>query len=174
MPAGQVCSSLAWLPVIGTLLGAIVGFAASFLVAWFNQRKSEEIARGDRRRVRLEELYRTLIEIRKDYQATLSQAFSKVHSNTPMSTTSYTSIPPIINAEMLVNLYFPELITCFKHFEAVKNAFGSQLADAIIVNTSSLSLDKKQKLCGSFLDSFQKIDASITAFQVEISRTIDA
>ncbi len=170
----QICSASAWLPVVGTLLGAAVGFAASFAVAWFNQQKSELASKGDRQRVRLEELYRTLVEIRKDYQSMLSQIFSKVHDNTAIVAPSYSNLPPIINAEMLVKLYFPLLIPFFVRFEEAKDAFGSKFADAIVSNTSSLPLKEKQKICGDVMASFQVIDTSITNFQSEISRIIQA
>lgn len=170
----HLCSWLSWMPVLGTLLGATLGFAASFVVAWFNQRKSELTAKSDRRRTRLEELYRTLVEIRKDYQGTLHQIFAKVHDNTPIAASTHVGVPPIINVDMLVKLYFPELADCFNKFDVAKNVFGSQLADAIVVNTTSLLKKEKQVICSKFLNSYEKIDNSITYFQKEISRVIDA
>ena len=32
-----------WIPIVGTLGGAVVGFLASFVNAWFNQRKAEDL-----------------------------------------------------------------------------------------------------------------------------------
>lgn len=62
-----------WIPVVGTLGGAIVGFLSSFVTTRFNQRKGEISAKESRERQRLEEIYRTLFDIRRDYIIMLQQ-----------------------------------------------------------------------------------------------------
>ena len=70
-----------WIPVVGTLLGAAIGFIGGFFNSWFINRNKEKIDKESRERARLENLYETLIAIRMDYQAMLGQMIAKVHFN---------------------------------------------------------------------------------------------
>ena len=79
--AAQRCQSGS--QVVGTLGGAVVGFLASFVNAWFNQRKAEISGKESRERQRLEEIYRALIDIQRDYQKILGQIIEKVHYEKP-------------------------------------------------------------------------------------------
>ncbi|MEY8213343.1 MAG: hypothetical protein RPR97_02545 [Colwellia sp.] len=43
-----------WIPVVGTLGGAVLGFATSFCTVWWNSKKESDKSEGDRKRQHLE------------------------------------------------------------------------------------------------------------------------
>ena len=70
-----------WILVVGTLSGTVIGAAATYLVNSFNQRRAAEEAREHRSRERLEESYKLLIQIERDYRSMWAQALQKLKMN---------------------------------------------------------------------------------------------
>jgi hypothetical protein len=161
-----------WIPVVGTLGGAILGFLASFVTSWFNQRKAEISGYESRERQRLEEIYRTLFDITRDYQIILGQVIEKIHYEKPFETKPDTNIPPIIKLEMLVDLYFPELKDVHNDFVAAKNKFGEEYAQVISRSFKAETSETKQRLCGKFATLYKHIDDRLTAIQHRIQQVI--
>jgi hypothetical protein len=161
-----------WIPVVGTLGGAALGFLASFVTAWFNQRKVEISGKEGRERLRLEEIYRALIDIQRDYQKILGQIIEKVHYEKPFDVKSDTDIPPITRLEMLVSLYFPELKDMHNNFVTAKNNFGEEYGQVIRGIFKAETSETKQLLCGKFLTLYKHIDDQLTSIQHRIQQLI--
>ncbi len=159
-----------WIPVIGTILGAIVGFLASFFIVFYNQRRVALVAKEDRMRQRLEDLYRTLIFVNNDYTEHIGQMINKVHHNVPITVQKPVDIPPLIKVEMLVNLYFPEFKAIYGEFENEKDEFGKLYADTIGSNYQSSSLENKQKICGAFVSRYKTLSNKIERLKESICK----
>jgi len=161
-----------WIPVVGTLGGAVVGFLASFVNAWFNQRKAEISGKESRERQRLEEIYRTLFDIRRDYQIILNHIIEKIHDEKPIETLPSTDMPPISKLEMLVDLYFPGLKDAHNDFVTAKNTFGQEYASVVIRSFKAETPETKQRLCGKVATLYEYIDDRLTAIQHRIQQII--
>jgi hypothetical protein len=163
-----------WIPVVGTLGGATLGFLASFLTTWFNNREINCRSKDDRIRNRLESIYELLIEIERDYSSLMMKAILCVHSGEKITVDKNDGIPPLIKLEMMVSLYFPEFREEWESLESAKNLFGKELGNLIRISTENRQLSERQKLAGDFAALRQNIDNRIIDFKQTIVRTIQA
>ena len=102
-------NTIQWVPVIGTLGGALLGFLASFLTAFFTKSRESKEQREERDRRRIERIYELLIIVSHQNGQHLGNAINWIHNARPISHDENKGIPPLVELEMLVSLYFSEL-----------------------------------------------------------------
>jgi hypothetical protein len=163
-----------WIPVIGTLSGALIGLIASSLIAYFNKFSQENSLKNERNRHRLERIYELLISIKIEKGKDLGKAISWIHYNEPISHNKIDGIPPLVELEMLVKLYFrefePSRTTLMK---SIQN-FSKEFIDCSFGSHKEKPLEAKQKDSEKFINLNEKIEKDIYAFQEQISKTIKA
>lgn len=162
-----------WIPVVGTLGGAIIGFATSFVTSWFNAKKTETKESKNRKREILEDIYKTLIIIRTDYQEISGICLDKIHHNIPVVAKKHEGIAPIIKTEMLIKLYGKELSDSWEQFKKLKDSFGESYAEVITTNYQSKLLKEKQELSSRLFIKFKKMDDSIEVMHKKIVAVIE-
>ncbi len=162
-----------WIPVVGTLGGAVIGFATSFATSWWNAKKTETKESKNRKREILEDIYKTLIIIRSDYQGISGSCLNKTHHNIAVVPPKHEGIAPIIKAEMLIKLYGKELSDSWDQFTKLKDSFGETYAEAITTNYQSKPLKEKQELSSKILLKFKKMDDSIEVIHKKIVSVIE-
>lgn len=159
-------------PVLGTLGGATLGFLASSLTTWFNNREIKFRGKDDRTRNRLESIYELLVKIQRDYISLMGKAIAYAHGGEKIVFDGNEEIPSLIKLEMMVSLYFPEFKEKMKLLEIAKNLFGKELASLMLGSTKNLPLVEKQELAGKFVVLQSKVDKSIIGFQKAIVSSI--
>lgn len=124
----KVNGVVSWVPVIATLVGAGLGFLASFLTTYYSQKSVRQAAKEQRDRERIEALYR-LIEVAKKElshdQANAIYASNGLYNEISHSFVKEGELSPFIEIEMLVDLYFPSLKEKHRHFDNSRSAFRS-------------------------------------------------
>jgi hypothetical protein len=158
--------------LIPTFCGATIALIGAFGTAYFNQKKSENLARENREREKLEELYVTLIQVQKAYTKIIEQSVQKINFNVPIEIREVIDIPPIVKLDMLVNLYFPNLKAFHNDFVDARNIFSKEYLNILTTEYKEQLLENKQKTCQRVLDSYFKINETIRLFQLEIARII--
>ena len=98
-----------WIPIVGTLLGAGIGFAASFFTTKFNKDKDERLSRESRDRDRVEKIYQLLVTINAENGTRMAMALNSIHHAKPILQKDTENFPPLLELEMLINLYFPSM-----------------------------------------------------------------
>ena len=171
-PSHNTISQL--IPVVGAVLGAAIGFFGALANTWLAQKNKEIAERQDRERIRIENLYETLLEIRKSYSATLEKMISKVHFGPQevVPEANPSGISPLIRLDMLIRLYFPNLNETYKQFVVVKDRFSEALGNNIITIFTSKSETEKKEICGKYLIIFQQLDNEITNLQLKLADMI--
>lgn len=163
-----------WIPVIGTLLGALVGLGASFFIATFNRNAQEVSAKNERNRKRVERIYELLITIRIRYGKNLGEIINWIHHGVPVPETEIKEIPPLVELEMLINLYFPELKETHKEFISHIHAFGKIFMESRFLNHKNEPLPKKQSETQKFINASGIIELKVAAYLEKISAIVRA
>lgn len=154
-----------WLPVVGTLLGATIGFVGGLLNSWFTQRSKESTEKEGRERNRLEKLYETLIEIRMNYQGLLGDMINKVQFGTQGVVKAPSGIPPLIKLDMVIHMYFSSLNDAYKQFLAVKDRAGDAWGKNLMTSFANEPLQVKQRICSEYMTLFKELDDEISNLQ---------
>lgn len=162
-----------WIPIIGTLGGAVIGFATSFAVSLLNAKKTETKEAKNRKRETYEDIYKTLIIIRSDFHSTLGECLNKIHHDIKSESTKHDGIPPIIKAEMLIKLYGGSLNNSWDQFIVVRDSFGSLYADILLGDYKKNTLNENQELSGKVVTMFSKLDDAIDVIQKKIASVIE-
>ena len=157
------------LPVVGTLLGATIGFVSGVFNLKLTNKNRERTERESRERDRLESLYETLIEVRRDYQGILGQMIAKVHFNTLSAPKEYSGIPPLIKLDMLIHMYFPDFVESHKKFVLVAEPFGVKWAENISTSYSNDSVQLKQNICKEYTKLFKDLNSEISSLQQQLA-----
>ncbi len=161
-----------WLPMIGTLAGATIGFVGVLISLWFTQKNREKSEQENRERARIEDLYEILIEVRVSYQKTLGGMIKKVMYSTIENEKENTGIPPLIKLEMLMHMYFPNLDDEYQQFIKAKNLFGEQLAKNLTTSFNSESHETKKAINSQYLNAYNELDNKISAIQKKLASII--
>lgn len=141
-----------WVPVISVAIGGSIALLASFGTAYFNHNRKLEIEKDTRQRDRLEKLYKVLISIERENFNLQSEVIQKVHYDKSFSVPeSKGDLPSMIQLEMLVSLYFPELTDDYKKLEKARHNFGELFTKALMGELSSKTKEEKQKFCGDVI-----------------------
>lgn len=170
--ANEVVNLVKWIPVVGTLGGATLGFSASFLTTWFNNREINFRSKDDRNRNRLESIYELLIEIQRDYNSLMMKAIAYAHGGEKIVFDKNEKIPHSIKLEMIISLYFPAFRKQWESLESAKNSFGAELASLMLSPTTNLQLAERQELAGKFVVLEHKVNRSIIEFKQAIVSSI--
>lgn len=170
----NIASTLSpWIPVIGTLAGAFLGFASSFGTSWWNAKKTEVKETKNRKRETFEDIYKTLITIRSFHQEIMGMCLNKIHYNIAVEPPKYEGIPPIIKVEMLIKLYGVELSDSWDQFTKFKDKFGKLYLEIFRLNYQSRSLKEKQKISSEIMLICKSIDDSIDVIHKKIASVIE-
>jgi len=164
--------NLSWVPVIAALCGGSIGLLGALGTAWFNQRISERLAKEDRQRKKLEEIYTTLFAIRSSYYELSTKISSKIFEDIDIKEHSFPEISPILKLEMLMNLYFPELKNVHGDFTNAKNAFGKEYTAIILTSYKNKSIADKQNTFARTYELLTIIDEKTTTIQSKVSKII--
>ncbi|HIF9115920.1 TPA: hypothetical protein ACX6SH_001175 [Photobacterium damselae] len=97
------------IPLISTLLGAGIAFCASYFNAKLTKDRESKLAQEARERERVERIYRLLVQINNELLNDMSQCISHIHYHQKFEQKVVSELPLLIELEMLVSLYFPEL-----------------------------------------------------------------
>jgi hypothetical protein len=130
-----------WIPLIGTLLGALFDLGASFFIATFNKNAQELSAKNERNRKRIERIYELLITIRMECGKN-SVKFLTGFITEPIPEKEIKEIPPLVELEMLVNLYFPERKEMHKEFLFHMHNFWKMFMESRFLNYKNEPLTK--------------------------------
>jgi hypothetical protein len=168
-----VSQSNLWIPVIGTLGGAIVGFATSFVTAWWNAGKAEDKASQDRKRSNLEELYRTFINLRMEGYGRVGKCLNKVNHNVAFEEKTYTDIAPNSKAEMLIKLYARELNESWEIYVKAKDDFGKICVKILMNQFDHLPKQEQQNITEQVLAKHKAYESSISDMHNKISEIIE-
>lgn len=157
-----------WLPVIGTLSGAFVGFIASVGTAYLNQNKVENAAKNQRQRERLEALYHTLVLIDQYYLEKFNQVIDNIETNLPLNPSTVNGTSPILQLKMNVNFYFPELVKEHNEFDQAKEYFGILYVKVLSGEVKKMSSISKQNIRNEFIDATESISEKIDDIKTKI------
>lgn len=163
-----------WLPVVGTLLGATIGFVGGLFNSWFTQRSQDNAERDGRERERIEKLYETLIEIRMIYQRMHTDMIAKVHFGQEPSMVETSGIPPLVKLDMVIHMYYPKLTDAHKSFLAIKERFGAKYANNLISSFSSEDPEVKKKICSEYMELYSELSHEISNLQRLLASMVKA
>lgn len=154
-----------WIPVIGTLLGASIGFAASFFNSKFSKDKDEALSRENRDRERVEKIYRLLVTINSERGQEMSEAVNSIHNAIPIKDKDLQEFPPLLELEMLIKLYLSSLEPQrLLLVEYVQN-FSVKYFEFRFKDYKKESLEKRQKDSGVLVNLSSKIDSQVKLMQ---------
>lgn len=159
-------------PVVASLCGGFLTLLGSFGTTWFNQGKVERLAKEDRQRKRLEEIYTTLIAIRSSYYELSTKVSSKVFNDVPIETYEFPEMPQILKLEMIIDLYFPELKGVHNDFINTKNIFGTKYIEVVLTNYKNESIESRQNTFAKTFELLTDVDNSIKLIRMNVSKII--
>ena len=182
----EVESFSKWIPIVGTLGGATLGFSASLLTTWFNNRAINLRSKDDRNRNRLESIYELLIEIQLDYTSLTGKGtmYFVKGDKVIYGEKEKEKISPRIKLEMMISLYFPEFR---QEWESLKSTLKSSEDDfmlyisTLVASRKLYEIDKsseavrKRVMSPEFLVLDQlsdNVNQRVIEFQLAIIRTI--
>lgn len=161
-----------WIPVIGTLAGTALGAGATYAVNAFNQGKTTQQAREQRDRERLEEVYRLLIQIEREYISMWGQALKKLTMNVEFESYESEGMPPLLRLEMLVKLYHADdLSSEYEAFENEQNNLGTIYGTIAFGAKTEYSSDEMINIVTT---GHERLVGRLRDFQSKISDVIKA
>lgn len=169
--AQEASGFLQWMPVIGTLSGAIVALIATFGAAYFNHNKVGDAAKEQRQRERLECIYHSLISIKELYLSQLNKIMSMidgVEPSGPNELIGTKGIPPILQLEMYINLYFPELKNEHIAFSKARDTFASLMVKTLTGELRTMTPQARQAFRSELIDASELIDDKINKIREKI------
>jgi hypothetical protein len=161
-----------WAPVLGTLGGAILGFLASFLTAIFSKSRESKEQREERDRRRIERIYELLIFIAQENVENLGSAINWIHYARPISDKTGKGIPPLVELEMLVSLYFGELESHRKNLMGAIQKFGKRYFEIRSEDFRAKDKPYKQEIAGEFVTMQSSVETQIAAFKSKVSEIV--
>lgn len=163
-----------WIPVIGTLSGAAIGLLASFLIAYFNKSSDERKAKSDRDRSRIEKIYELLISIKMERGKDFGRVLNWIHHTVPIANDEVSDIPPIVELDMLINLYFPDLKTEQEKLMGAIHKYGKSSLEARQTDYRKKTLAEKQSASGTLLNMQGSIENEIKSMQECLAKRVKA
>lgn len=154
-----------WIPIVGTLLGAGIGFVASFFNTKFNKDKEEQLSRESKDRHRVEKIYQLLVAINSEKSSEVAGALSSIHNTRPIVKKDIQAFHPLLELEMLINLYFPGLEGQRQVLMESIQAFGTKYIDYGFKDYRKESLKIKQHDSGVLVKLHLGIDSEIKKMQ---------
>ncbi len=161
-----------WIPVVATLGGATLGFSASLLTTWFNNRAINLRSKDDRNRNRLELIYELLIEVQYDYFLLTKKVMSYSCSGKKISLDKIEKISSSRKLEMIIFLYFPEFKEELKSLENAQELFGREFVKILLISTGDHQLSELQNLTSKVIELNKMVNEKVVEFQQAIITTI--
>lgn len=112
-----------WIPMVSTIVGASIAFITAFITARYNKKEDAKTALDSRQRERIERIYNLLVIVRNENIAEFAKMINHIHHNKEIKIDDTSEIPPLIELEMLIKLYFPSLEAYRKELQSVIQGF---------------------------------------------------
>ncbi len=157
-----------FIPVFSTIIGAGIAFAATYINAKHTKDRESTLALEQRERERVEKIYRLLVTLNNDISSQMSECINHIHSQQSFNDKPVPELPPLLELEMLINLYIPTLSDSFKVLLGSVHEFGSKKMEFRFQYYASLSKDKRQKDSATILVLQSKVDKHIKAMQLQL------
>ncbi|HIF9331807.1 TPA: hypothetical protein ACX6RM_004252 [Photobacterium damselae] len=156
------------IPLISTLLGAGIAFCASYFNAKLIKDRESKLAQEARERERVERIYRLLVQINNELLNDMSQCISHIHYHQKFEQKVVSELPPLIELEMLVSLYFPELAGNHEKLLSAVHAFTKKIMDFRFKDYSSAPKNTKQHDCGELVVLSAKVKNCVKSMQFKL------
>ncbi|EHK9018597.1 hypothetical protein KCU41_004118 [Vibrio vulnificus] len=131
--------------ILQTLVGAGIAFGAAYFSAKYTKDRESLLALSSRERERIERIYYLLVLVRKDVVEDARQVMSHIDSNTKYQERCDLDFPPMLEIEMLVRLYYPELNEYLKELKYSEASFILKKLDFLSESYEAASKSQKQK-----------------------------
>ncbi|MDW2081375.1 hypothetical protein [Vibrio sp. 1640] len=105
--------------IFQTLAGAGIAFGATYFTTKYTKDRESLLALSARERERIERIYYLLVLVRKDVIEDSQQCINHINFKTKYQVRDVRDFPPLLELEMLVELYFPVLD---KYLTALKSS----------------------------------------------------
>jgi hypothetical protein len=158
-----------WATVVGTLGGAALGFAASFFTALYNRKSESKEQKEGRDRNRFERIYELLIVVSQDNGKLFTEAVNSVHYARRPIPQEPEGIPPQVELEMLVSLYFKDLVPLKDELVLAIHNFGKEYVEALNTDYRNRELQEKQKVSGKLWDLSADVKTEIDRVKLAIA-----
>ena len=160
------------IPLISTLVGASIAFCASYFNTKLTKDRESEVALETRKRARIERIYRLLVQINNELLSDMSQCMNHIHYQKKFGEKVVPELPPAIELEMLVNLYFPELAEIHERLLTAINLFTKKILEFRFQDYSSAAKNKKQHDCKELLDLSATVTDSVKNIQLKLKELV--
>jgi hypothetical protein len=166
--AQEASAAIQWMPVISSLSGAVIALIATFGATLFNHTKVANSAKEQRQRERLETIYHSLILIGEQYLAQLNQIMSMIDGEPATKPDKTNGIPAILQLEMYVNLYFPQLKNEHNEFIKARNKFASLKIKALSGELRTMTPQARKIFLGNVIDASEFVDCKLNDIREKI------
>ncbi|MCQ9039845.1 MULTISPECIES: hypothetical protein [Vibrio] len=154
--------------VLQTLAGAGIAFGAAYFTTKYTKDRESLLALSARERERIERIYYLLVLVRKDVLEDSQQCISHINFNTKYQVRDVRDFPPLLELEMLVELYFPvldEYLTALK--SSVANFTNKKIG--FLSNSYESALEPlKKKDSGEIVRLTMKFSETHKQFQAKL------
>jgi hypothetical protein len=155
----------AWVGIIGTVIGAILGGGLTWLNMRFQLRHQEERERRKFLLGKLEELHEVLSQYRHCYTTATSQHYKASLANESMDLKDSSTVP-IEKLRMLIGFYTPELKDSLQGLENAAYEYGNAFVQRL-ESMKANELERKKALSRVF-ETQKKIDDICKTLQEEV------
>lgn len=121
----------------------------------------KKIKEDELMRTRLEELFKTLIVIDRDYRGIVFQIDMELRGEKTYNIENIPDLPPLAKIEMIVNLYFHVLKVPYNEFVIEKESFGKLMIDPIRIGKSKATPEIQLVYFTKVVDNYKRIDVKI-------------
>lgn len=165
-------SASQWVPIVGTLGGAMIGFFSNYLINLMNAKRNEKLEKENKKKEGLKDLYETLILVCLDYSSISSKCIEKIDSNVKFEFDKKDKIAPLVKAEMLVNIYGKEVMELWDELKKETEKFGNILLEVIEKNYNEAGEDVKKDVRGRVIQAMISIRKKVEKIHSEIVRIV--
>ncbi|HCE2943953.1 TPA: hypothetical protein NGV81_003812 [Vibrio parahaemolyticus] len=154
--------------IFQTLAGAGIAFGATYFTTKYTKDRESLLALSARERERIERIYYLLVLVRKDVIEDSQQCISHINFKTKYQVRDVRDFPPLLELEMLVELYFPILD---KYLTALKSSVENFTNKKIAFLSSSYGSAPdplKQKDSGEIVELTMKFNETHKQFQAKL------
>lgn len=155
-----------YMPLLSVLLGALIGFFASFITNWQSNKYKTESEQLSFKRNKKEELYFTVARLKSEYRGYMGACILKVTNNEPFNFKENSDIHNWEKLSMITNLYFPDLKDTVKNLLTERDEVGKVIAEVITFRPSTQ--DAMRELNAKVMVYFKRIDDKFSQFQKTI------
>jgi hypothetical protein len=170
----EVNSITPWIPIVGTLLGATLGFAASAINSKFSNDRKEKTDKKQRDRGRVEKIFRLLVAINSERTQEMSDIINYIHNSIPIENKGFQDFPPLHELEMLITLYFPSLENERLELMSRVQAYGKSYLDFRMKSYVSSQKEVKKKDCGVLMTLESKTYDQISLIKESLKKYVEA